>query len=645
MTSSAGLKEALDAFRRGDLDQARALAQVANEARTSPQVQHLLGLIECRSGRLAAGIDWLRKSSEAEPGNIGYRVMLARALVDDGRAAEALDAAPPPEGTTPPELALWNVRAEAAEAAGRKDLVLQALARLCSAGIGDWRIWRDYAEALAAGERWAEASRASEQAVRLNPQEVDLRRSLAKALARAGKHNESADELRRWVEASPPDAFNRVVVARLLANLGRRDEAYAQLNEAARVATGKDWSGNSQGLLDIAAASGRIDIDLLREIGAVLERMSRMEMLGELFDAAEARGIERERLGYPAAAVALRAGDAAEARRLLSAESPGVDPLRWHWMMARIADSLGESETAFAEAEAMNRSVEGYDQWRRTAQSQLQWVRGLSETMTVDWAAKLNRLSGSERQAPVSLVGFPRSGTTLLDTFLMGHPDVTVLEEIEFLDPVERILGKIPDLPERSAAELAEARSAYLDEMAKHLPADAGRVVVDKLPLKLLAVPYLHAMFPDLRIVFAQRHPCDCVLSGYMQAFALNNAMACFLDIRDAANYYDAVLTFWTRACDAFGLNFRTVAYEDVVSDPEGALRPVIDFIGLDWQAGLLDHRATAKARGAISTPSFDQVVQPISGKAVGRWRNYREQLEPVLPILMPWAERLGYGD
>jgi len=263
----------------------------------------------------------------------------------------------------------------------------------------------------------------------------------------------------------------------------------------------------------------------------------------------------------------------------------------------------------------------------------------------VDWAAKLNRLSGSERQAPVSLVGFPRSGTTLLDTFLMGHPDVTVLEEIEFLDPVERILGKIPDLPERSAAELAEARSAYLDEMAKHLPADAGRVVVDKLPLKLLAVPYLHAMFPDLRIVFAQRHPCDCVLSGYMQAFALNNAMACFLDIRDAANYYDAVLTFWTRACDAFGLNFRTVAYEDVVSDPEGALRPVIDFIGLDWQAGLLDHRATAKARGAISTPSFDQVVQPISGKAVGRWRNYREQLEPVLPILMPWAERLGYGD
>ena len=645
MAASTGLHQALDAFRGGDLDRARALAEEANGSHPSAELQHLLGLIECRSGRLGAGIEWLRKSSEADPANVAYRVMLARALVDDGRAAEALKAAVPPDGTTPPELALWNVRAEAAEAAGRKDLVLQALARLCSAGIGDWRIWRDYGEALAADELWLDASRAFEQALRLNPQELELRRSLARALARAGKHNESADELRRWIEASPPDAFNRVVVARLLANLGRRDEADAQLNEASLVATGKEWAGDPKGLLDIAVASGKVDADLLREIGGALERMSRMDLLGDLFDAAEAKGIERERLGYPAAAVALRGGDSAEAKRLLSAEGPEVDPLRWHWMMARVADSLGDSAAAFAEAEAMNRSVEGYDQWRRTAQSQLAWVRGLSDMMTPDWAGKLERLSKSERPAPVSLVGFPRSGTTLLDTFLMGHPGVTVLEEVEFIEPVELVLGKIPTLPDRSREELARAREAYLQEMDKHLPAGAGTVVIDKLPLKLLAIPYLHAMFPDLRIVFAQRHPCDCVLSCFMQAFALNNAMACFLDIVDAAQYYDAVLTFWTRARETLDLNVQTVSYEHVVSDPESALRPVIDFIGLDWKDSLLDHRATARARGAISTPSFDQVVQPISDKAVGRWRSYREQLEPALPILLPWAERLGYRD
>ncbi|HWI77313.1 MAG TPA: sulfotransferase family protein, partial [Sphingomicrobium sp.] len=71
---------------------------------------------------------------------------------------------------------------------------------------------------------------------------------------------------------------------------------------------------------------------------------------------------------------------------------------------------------------------------------------------------------------------------------------------------------------------------------------------------------------------------------------------------------------------------------------------PVVDFLGLEWKDGLLDHRATAKARGAISTPSFDQVVQPLSDKASGRWRRYEKQLEPVLPLLLPWAERLGYS-
>ena len=638
-------RQALDAFNGGDLDRAREIAERGLEQSPSPQLQHLVGLIHCRLGNPEAGVDWLRLASDSDPGNLAFRVMLARALVDAGRALEALDAAIPPEGTTPAELALWHVRAEAAATAGQKDLALQALARLCSAGVGDWRIWRDYAEALSDAERWLEASRAFEQAARLNPQELELQRSLARALARGGRHDQSADELRKWVEASPADAYNRIVLARLFANLGRNAEADAQVNEASRIVSGKDWAGDWQGLLDIATTrSGEIDIELLREIGALLERTSRMELLGELFDAAEAKGIERERLGYPAAAVALRTGNAAEAKRLLLLESPDVDPLRWHWMMARIADSLGDSELAFAEAEAMNRSVQDYDRWRRTAKSQLEWVRSLTETLTPEWAGRLTRLPPGDRPAPVLLVGFPRSGTTLLDTFLMGHPDVTVLEEIEFIDPVERILGKIPTLPERSAAELEQARQAYLAEMDLHLPKEHGGLVVDKLPLKLLAIPYLHAMFPDLRIIFAQRHPCDCVLSCFMQAFALNNAMACFLDIGDSAEYYDAILSFWVRARETLGLNVETVIYEKLIDDAEGSLRPVVDFLGLEWKDGLLDHRATAKARGAISTPSFDQVVQPLSDKASGRWRRYEKQLEPVLPLLLPWAERLGYS-
>ena len=42
---------------------------------------------------------------------------------------------------------------------------------------------------------------------------------------------------------------------------------------------------------------------------------------------------------------------------------------------------------------------------------------------------------------------------------------------------------------------------------------------------------------------------------------------------------------------------------------------------------------------------SFDQVTEPLSTRSVGRWKRYRKQLEPVLPVLLPWAKKLGYAD
>ena len=92
-------------------------------------------------------------------------------------------------------------------------------------------------------------------------------------------------------------------------------------------------------------------------------------------------------------------------------------------------------------------------------------------------------------------------------------------------------------------------------------------------------------------------------------------------------------------------LNAHTVIYEDLVRDPEATLKPVLQFLGLDWDDRLLDHQATAQARGAIITPSYDQVTEPLNKSASGRWRRYEDQLAPVLPILLPWAERLGYAD
>ncbi|MGH6659876.1 MAG: tetratricopeptide repeat protein, partial [Sphingomicrobium sp.] len=111
---STAFIEAVQAFQRGELDRARTLAeQELKQESASAPAQHLLGLIDCRTGRLDSGVERLRRASDAEPGNIAFRVMLMRALVDSGRAGEALALPAPDSVTEPSTLPLWHARAEA----------------------------------------------------------------------------------------------------------------------------------------------------------------------------------------------------------------------------------------------------------------------------------------------------------------------------------------------------------------------------------------------------------------------------------------------------------------------------------------------------------------------------------------------------
>ncbi|MGZ8997692.1 MAG: sulfotransferase family protein, partial [Allosphingosinicella sp.] len=270
-------------------------------------------------------------------------------------------------------------------------------------------------------------------------------------------------------------------------------------------------------------------------------------------------------------------------------------------------------------------------------------VRALTDMLTPDYASGWPTNAPAGRRPPIFLVGFPRSGTTLLDTMLMGHPVLHVLEEEPILQRVGYSLGDFERLPSLDDAEVERLRALYFEELDRFDPAASAKIVVDKLPLNILGAPLIHRLFPDARFIFAQRHPCDVVLSCFMQNFELNAAMANFLDLGDSARLYDQVLAFWERCRALFPLNVHVLRYEALVEDVEAELRPLIDFLDLPWDERLLDHQATAASRGAISTPSYAQVAEPIYKRASGRWERYRAQMEEVLPILMPWAERLGY--
>jgi Sulfotransferase domain. len=166
---------------------------------------------------------------------------------------------------------------------------------------------------------------------------------------------------------------------------------------------------------------------------------------------------------------------------------------------------------------------------------------------------------------------------------------------------------------------------------------------LDKNPLAMNALPYIRRLFPDARIILALRHPCDCVLSCYVTNFNLNDGMASFTQLDTAAELYDLSFSYFERVQELMPMPTHRVIYENVVVDRDRELRALFDFLQLDWHDAVLDHQSTAKNRGRIKTASYAQVTEPIYQRSAGRWQNFRKHLEPVMPVLKPWADKFGY--
>ena len=119
--------------------------------------------------------------------------------------------------------------------------------------------------------------------------------------------------------------------------------------------------------------------------------------------------------------------------------------------------------------------------------------------------------------------------------------------------------------------------------------------------------------------------------------------MANCVDLQKTAELYDVSFGFWQKASELLHVPVHPVRYENMVEDVEGELRPLFDYLDLDWNEAALDHQHTAQNRGTITTASYAQVTEPIYQRSAGRWSQYRKQLEPVLPVLQPWIDRFGY--
>ena len=323
-----------------------------------------------------------------------------------------------------------------------------------------------------------------------------------------------------------------------------------------------------------------------------------------------------------------------------------IEPERTAHLRGTILDLVGRTDEAFAEFSRTNvlHQTTPSDPLGRAANLRNQ-LRSELGFMTKEWLSTWSDVKVDASSAnPVFLVGFPRSGTTLLDTLLMGHPGTIVLEEKPALNLTDEKIGGLSVLPSMDHAAVAYARDFYFKEVSKFEMLDPSKLLVDKSPLFLTKAMLIERLFPNAQFILVLRHPCDVLLSCLMSNFRLNNAMSNFLRLEDAAEFYDLTFQHWERSRELLPLNVHTVVYERMIENVEAELRPLFDFLDLEWHEAALDHTKTAKARGLITTASYSQVTEPIYKRAAGRWERYRKHLEPIFPVIEPWVEKFGYS-
>ena len=485
-----------------------------------------------------------------------------------------------------------------------------------------------------------------------------------------GRVSEAEQLLQRAVSKAPDDIGSRNALGLCLLRLERPADALAQFDAILQQNTSLPFIHTSRGnalfalgAISDAEASFLRALDLDAKQGVALAGLARIAVSrGAHRDARERAEKALEALpGFPDAVMSLAAAELGE-RQVNRAEvrlralltDARLAPIERAYATGQLGDVLDAKslpDEAFAAYTSCNQQLQRIFAARFSeGPSALDYVRALThyfERVPPQHPASSAPADSSAAAGHVFLLGFPRSGTTLLEVVLEGHPDVVSLEESELLiDSVREFMRGPSDLDRLMLADvksLEPLRAAYWRLVADAGMQVAGKVFVDKHPLNTLKLPLIARLFPQAKILFACRDPRDVVLSCFRHRFQMSAPIYELLSLEGAARYYDAVMALAVRLTTAFKLNMCLVRHEDVVTEFSREMKRVCAYLDLEWVPAMGDFALRTQKR-AVLTPSTAQLVRGLNTEGLGQWRRYHAELSPVLSLLEPWVKRFYYA-
>ena len=395
-------------------------------------------------------------------------------------------------------------------------------------------------------------------------------------------------------------------------------------------------------------------VDALAALAEIEEKMSRLDEARTIVARGLAIAPDESRLIIVAAKVARTQGRHQDAidllERVLACQHDPLLTGELNLMLGKLYDRVGDADRAFQCIAAGNRFVAGllprdYDRQayqREIDRAEVCWTPSLAGA----WDHYDDDL---KEDSPVFLLGFARSGTTLLDQVLDSHPGLQTLSErptvSAMLDAFWTLAKDRPDaLAHLGRNEIAGLRKVYFDTAARYARLDGTQRLVDKMPLNTSFAHILWRIFPHSKFILAVRHPCDVCLSCFMQNFVASQSMTVFQSLPDTVAFYARVMGLWRQYAGTLPIDYHQIRYEDLVTDFEGEARRLLEYLGVGWSDAIFGYAEHAKNR-TVNTASYHQVTQPIFQHAKYRWKRYVRYLEPFLPVLTPYIDHFGYTE
>lgn len=447
------------------------------------------------------------------------------------------------------------------------------------------------------------------QAITLDPQ-GEYRAQLAKLFSLVRRDGDAAATLRDAEQAPPADALSRDTMGCVYARLGDHAAALVHFAEAVRLEP-----GNTEYRYNLAVTLnflGRVE-----EADAALEKLIAIAP-GDARAHHLLAGLRQQTIEH---------NHVERLDRALHTAKPGPDRLLLGHALAKELEDVGNP------VEALDRLCAAKAEHRRSLP--YSFARDAANFDALEAAWPLPKADDAATEAPIFIIGMPRTGTTLVDRILSSHPAVESAGELQAMPIAVKQASGVRTPTVLDPATIAAAAQADLGRIgreylqhAAHHRRDPDLRFTDKFPGNFQYAGFIARALPRARIVCLRRSPMDTVLSNFRNLFAISSRYYDYsYDLLDIAAYYvrfDRLMARWREALPGQLIEVR---YEDLVADQEGQSRRLIAHCGLDWVDECLAFHTNA---APVSTPSAAQVRRPIYRDSVARWKRHAAVLEPV---------------